>query len=122
LIRVGAYLEIPKAQSLWADYGLILALIAVVVAVFAAFKMRAERLNRGLSLIADEQQSFWHHAKQQDGSIVTQFALQFHATSGRSRNSALIDLMRLLTDVKVPATVTRRAGCQRFVVNAALTD
>jgi hypothetical protein len=53
----------------------------VVVAVFAAFKMRAERRNTGLVLIADEQQSFWHHAKQPDGSTITQFTLRFHATN-----------------------------------------
>jgi hypothetical protein len=81
VIRVGAYFAMPKAQPLWEEYGLILTLLAVVVAVFAAFKMRAERRNTGLVLIADEQQSFWHHAKQQDGSTITQFALRFHATN-----------------------------------------
>jgi hypothetical protein len=81
VIRVGAYFEMPKAQPLWEEYGLILTLLAVVVAVFAAFKMRAERRNTGLALIADEQQSFWHHAKQPDGSTITPFTLRFHATN-----------------------------------------
>ena len=81
VIRVGAYFDIPKAQPLWEEYGLILTLLSVVVAVFATFKMRAERRNTGLALIADEQQSFWHHAKQPDGSTITQFALRFHATN-----------------------------------------
>jgi hypothetical protein len=78
VIRVGVYLGIPKAQPWWDHYGLILILVAVVVAVF---KMQAERRNTGLVLIADDQQSSWHHGKQQDGSILTQFHLQFHATN-----------------------------------------
>jgi hypothetical protein len=45
VIRAGVYFDIPKAQPLWEEYGLILALLAVVVAVFATFKMRAERRN-----------------------------------------------------------------------------
>jgi hypothetical protein len=81
VIRVGAYFEMPKAQPVWEEYGLILTLLAPVVAVFAAFKVRAERRNTGVALIADEQQSFWHHAKQQDGSTITQFTLRFHATN-----------------------------------------
>jgi len=81
VIRCGAYFEMPKAQPVWEEYGLILTLLAVVFAVFAAFKTRAERRNTGLALIADEQQSFWHHAKQPDGSTMTQFALRFHATN-----------------------------------------
>lgn len=81
VIRVGAYFEMPKAQPVWEEYGLILTLLTPVVAVFAAFKMRAERRNMGVALIADEQQSFWHHAKQQDGSTITQFNLRFHATN-----------------------------------------
>ena len=38
VIRVGAYLGIQKAQPWWDDYGLILILLAVVVAVFAGFR------------------------------------------------------------------------------------
>ncbi len=37
VIRVGVYFDIPKAQPLWEEYGLILTLLAVVFAVFAAF-------------------------------------------------------------------------------------
>jgi len=95
VIRVGAYLGIPKAQPWWDDYGLILILLAVVVAVFAAFKMRAEKRNTGLALIANEQQSFWHHAKQQDGSILTQFHLQFHATNTSERGLVYLSKVRL---------------------------
>jgi len=95
VIRVGAYFEMPKAQPLWDEYGLILTLLAVVVAVFAAFKMRAERRNTGLALIADEQQSFWHHAKQPDGSTMTQFHLQFHATNTNERGSLHLSKVRL---------------------------
>jgi hypothetical protein len=95
VIRVGVYFDMPKAQSLWEEYGLILTLLAVVVAVFAAFKMRAERRNTGLALIADEQQSFWHHAKQPDGSTMTQFSLQFHATNMNDGGSIHLSKVRL---------------------------
>jgi hypothetical protein len=95
VIRVGAYFDIPKAQPWWDDYGLILILLAVVVAVFAAFKMRAERRNTGLALIADEQQSFWHHAKQPDGTTVTQLAVRFHATNMNDGGSIHLSKVRL---------------------------
>jgi hypothetical protein len=95
VIRAGAYFEMPKAQPLWDEYGLILTLLAVVVAVFAAFKMRAERRNTGLALIADEQQSFWHHAKQPDGSTMTQFVLRFHATNMNEGGSIHLSKVRL---------------------------
>jgi len=49
--------------------------------VLALFKMLAERGKPTLSLIANEHQSFWHHAKQTDGSVITQFALRFQATN-----------------------------------------
>ncbi len=92
VIRVGAYFDTPKAQPVWEEYGLILTLLSVVVGVLAAFKIRAERRNTGLALIAEEQQSFWHHAKQQDGSTITQFALRFHATN---MNDGSIHLSKL---------------------------
>jgi hypothetical protein len=95
VIRVGAYFDIPKAQPVWEEYGLTLTLLAVVVAVFAAFKMRTERRNIGLALIADEQQSFWHHAKQQDGSTITHFALRFHATNMNDDGSIHLSKVRL---------------------------
>jgi hypothetical protein len=95
VVRVGAYFEMPKAQPVWEEYGLILTLLPIVIAVFAAFKTRAERRNTGLALIAAEQQSFWHHAKQQDGSIVTQFALEFHATNMNDGGSIHLSKVRL---------------------------
>jgi hypothetical protein len=95
VIRVGVYFDIPKAKPLWEDYGLILTLLVVVVAVFAAFKMRVERRNTGLAMIADEQQSFWHHAKQPDGSTITQFALRFHATNMNDGGSIHLSKVRL---------------------------
>jgi hypothetical protein len=95
VIRVGAYFEMPKAQSVWDEYGLILTLLAVVIAVFAAFRLRAERRNAGLALIADEQQSFWHHAKQSDGSTITQFTLRFHATNMNDGGSIHLSKVRL---------------------------
>jgi hypothetical protein len=81
VICVGVYFDIPRARPLWEEYGLVLTLLSVIATVFAAFKMRAERRNTGLVLIADEQQSFWHHTKQPDGSTITQFTLRFHATN-----------------------------------------
>jgi hypothetical protein len=81
VLRVGAYFNIPKAQPFWEEYGLILTLLAVVVAVLAAFKMRAERRNTGVALVADEQQSRWHQTKQPNGEMITQFTFQFYATN-----------------------------------------
>ena len=85
----------PKAQPVWEEYGLILTLLPIVFAVFAAFKTRTGRRNTGLALIADEQQSFWHHAKQPDGSTVTQFALRFHATNMNDGGSIHLSKVRL---------------------------
>jgi hypothetical protein len=95
VIRVGVYFEMPKAQSVWEEYGLILTLLAVVFAVFAAFKMRAERRNTGLALIPDEQQSFWHHSDQPDGRMTTQFHLRFHATNTNEKRSVFLSKVRL---------------------------
>src|ERR1700756_1784712 len=81
VLRIGAYYAAPKAQPWWDEYGLMLILGSAVVSLFAAFKLRAEQRNTGISLIAHEEQSLWHHAKQQDGSILTQFSLRFHATN-----------------------------------------
>jgi hypothetical protein len=95
VIRCSAYFEMPKAQPVWEEYGLILTLLAVVFAVFAAFKSRAERQNAALVLIADEQQSFWQHAKQPDDRIMTQFHLQFHATNTKDRGLIYLSKARL---------------------------
>jgi hypothetical protein len=95
VIRIGAYLGLAKAQPLWDEYGLLILLLAVVTSVFAIFKMRAERRNTGLSLIADEQNSFWHHARQQDGSVLTQFALRFHATNMNEGGSIHLSKVRM---------------------------
>ena len=69
VLRAGDYFKIPRAEPWWAEYGLILMLLAAVLAVFAGFKMRGERRNTGIALIADEGQSFWHHSKQPDGRM-----------------------------------------------------
>jgi hypothetical protein len=81
VLRVGAKFGIPNAQPWWNEYGLILMVMSAVVAVFAAFRLWAEKQNTGVFLIADEEQSLWHHAKQQDGSILTQFSLRFEVTN-----------------------------------------
>jgi hypothetical protein len=57
--------------------------------------MRAEWRNTGLVLITNDQQSFWSHAKQQDGSILTQFHLQFHATNTSERGLVYLSKVRL---------------------------
>lgn len=87
LLWVGAHYSVPKAQAWWDDYGLMLMVGSAVVAVFAVFKMQAERPKPDLFLIADEGQSLWHHAKHKDGSMLTHFSLRFQAT-----NRASIDL------------------------------
>ena len=93
-LRLCDYLQVARADLLWQEYGLYLIVAAVVFAVLAAFKMRAERRNTGLSLIADEQQSFWHHAKQPDGTVLTQFEFRFHATN-MSEGSIHLSKVRL---------------------------
>jgi hypothetical protein len=75
------HLNLQKADALWAEYGLMLILLSVGFVILASFKTYGERKIPNLSLIANEQQSFWHHATQTDGSIITQFALRFQATN-----------------------------------------
>jgi hypothetical protein len=81
VLFLAAHFGLAHAQQWWDQYGLLLLLGAVVAAVLAVFQTRAERLNRGIALIADEQHSFWTHAKQPDGTMFTTFALRFHATN-----------------------------------------
>jgi hypothetical protein len=80
-LRVCTYLQVAKAEPYWAEYGLVLILVAVMFAVLAAFKMRAERRNTSVALVADEQQSLWHQATQPDGTTITHFSFRFHATN-----------------------------------------
>jgi hypothetical protein len=80
-LRLCAYWELQKAGVLWAEYGLALILTSVGFAVLACFKTFGERVKPNLSLIADERQSFWGHASQTDGSIITQLSLRFQATN-----------------------------------------
>jgi hypothetical protein len=81
VLWLGTQYEIPRAQPWWNEYGLLLIIGSVVVAVLAFFKGRAERPAEQMFLIPDEEQSLWHHAKQQDGSVQTQFSLKFLATN-----------------------------------------
>lgn len=80
-LRLCAYWELQKAGALWADYGLALILMSVGFVILAAFKTYGERAKPDLSLIANERQSFWGHAVQADGSIMTQLSLRFQATN-----------------------------------------
>jgi hypothetical protein len=80
-LRLCAYWELQKAAALWAEYGLALILMSVGFAILAAFKTYGERVKPNLSLIANERQSFWGHAAQADGSIITQLSLRFQATN-----------------------------------------
>ena len=95
ILFAAAHYGVPRAQPWWDEYGLLLLLGTVVVAVFALFQTRAERLNTGLSLIADEQHSFWHHAKQTDGTMFTQFALRFDATNMNPEGSIHLSRIRI---------------------------
>jgi hypothetical protein len=94
-LRVSAYYAVPKAQPWWDEYGLSLMLGAAVVSMFAIFKTWAERNNTELFLIADEAQSFWHHAKQPNGLVLTQFSLQFHVTN-RAGHGLILSKVRIL--------------------------
>ena len=80
-LRLCAYWELQKAGALWAEYGLALILMSVGFFILAAFKTYGERAQPNLALIVDERQSFWGHAVQTDGRIITQFALRFQATN-----------------------------------------
>jgi hypothetical protein len=80
-LRVCAYLELQKAGALWAEYGLILILLSVGLVILASFKTFGEREKPNLSLIAIEEQSFWQHATQADGSVITGLDLRFQATN-----------------------------------------
>jgi hypothetical protein len=96
VLWLGVRYELPKAQLWWGEYGLLLVVAAAVVAVFALFKLMAERHSANkLFLIADEQQSLWHHAKQQDDSITTQFSLKFSATN-RAAHHLILSKVRVL--------------------------
>jgi hypothetical protein len=48
-----------------------------------------------VSLIADERQSFWHHAKQSDGTMFTQLALRFHATNMNAEGAIHLSRVRI---------------------------
>jgi hypothetical protein len=95
VLWLGARYGAPKAQAWWYEYGLMLVLVSAVAGVFAIFKFLAERQVTKLFLIADEAQSHWSHAKQPDGSIVTQFSFQFHATN-RGRHGLYLSKVRVL--------------------------
>ena len=95
VLWLGARYGAPKAQAWWYEYGLMLVLVSAVAGVFAIFKFLAERQITKLFLIADEAQSHWSHAKQPDGSIVTQFSFQFHATN-RGRHGLYLSKVRVL--------------------------
>ena len=81
VLRLGVYFDVTRARGLWEEYGLFLILLAAVAGISAGFKYYAERRNRLVFLIADDQQSFWHHALQADGTVMTQFTLRFHVTN-----------------------------------------
>jgi hypothetical protein len=81
VLRLCMYFELEKASGWWSDYGLLLILASVCFLILASFKSYSEREKQHLSLIANEGQSFWHHATQPDGSVITQLALRFQATN-----------------------------------------
>lgn len=81
VLNLAEHYGLGRAFELNRDYGVYLLLIAAIVAVFAVFKTYAERAGRPLSLIANEQTSYWGQAKQPSGQIFTTFALDFQATN-----------------------------------------
>ena len=80
-LRLCVYLQIEKAGTLWAEYGLALILSSVGLAILALFRTYGEREKPNLSLIANEEQSFWAHSTQTNGSVHTQLSLRFQATN-----------------------------------------
>jgi hypothetical protein len=81
VLHLCVYLQIDKASTFWADYGLPLILLTVVFVILATFKTIGEREKSNLSLIANERESFWHQAAQSDGRVITQLSLRFQATN-----------------------------------------
>jgi hypothetical protein len=59
VIDLADHFGLNGAVELKRDYGLYLLLASVVIGVFAVFKTYAERANRPLILIANEQNSLW---------------------------------------------------------------
>jgi hypothetical protein len=80
-LAVGAHFQFGDAPALYAAHGTILALAALALFVFAAFKTYSERPQPILSLIPNEQQSFWGQSLQQNGQTTTSFCLRFQATN-----------------------------------------
>jgi hypothetical protein len=122
VLWLGARYGAPKAQAWWYEYGLMLVLVSAVAGVFAIFKFLAERQITKLFLIADEAQSHWSHAKQPDGSIVTQFSFQFHATN-RGRHGLYLSAMMATEDPMNDVYATNqvipagaRRGCHAHIM------
>lgn len=80
-VRLCAYLQIERAGPLWVEYGLTLILLSVGFVILASFKTFGEREKRNLWLIVLEEQSFWGHAAQTDGGVITGLDLRFQATN-----------------------------------------
>jgi hypothetical protein len=81
VLRLGVYFEMAHGKDLWEQYGLILTVAATAAWVLTPIKYLAEKQNRLVVFIPDEQQSFWHHVPQPDGKVNTQFAFQFYITN-----------------------------------------
>jgi hypothetical protein len=77
----GAHWQLGDTPALLAAYGTTLVLAFVVLSVLAAFKTYSERPPPTLSLLPQEDQSFWGQSRQTDGRITTQLALRFQATN-----------------------------------------
>ena len=117
VLWLGARYGAPKALAWWDEYGLLLVLVSAVAGVFAIFKFLAERQNTKLFLIADEAQSHWSHAKQPDGSILTQFSFQFHATN-RGRHGLYLSKVRVLR----PSFARRRIQSAMMATEDPMND
>jgi hypothetical protein len=125
-------LQIEEAGALWAGYGLSLILSSVVFTVLASFKTYGEREKPNLSLIANEEHSFWHHAKQTDDSVITQLVLRFQATnmgdhtiqlSGIKLNWPWVRYRSIVTRMPTTRHPTEDVHSSRFPIMAhALTE
>jgi hypothetical protein len=93
-LGVGARLQIADAPEWLRAYGMELGLGSLTLLVFALFKTYAERPKPILSLLPDERQSFWSHARQPDGRILTTVVFRFQVTNF-SKGSVMLSAVRL---------------------------
>jgi hypothetical protein len=112
-LMAGAHWQLGDTPALLAAYGTILGLALLVLLVFAAFKTYSERPKPILSLLPQEDQSFWGQSRQTDGRITTQLSLRFQATN-------LTDGAIMLSAVELRRPFVRRRAILTKMISFAI--